>query len=214
MVAHMTVIDPGIPGSMGLISHWSRTPAPPHLKCSQEWGLGPLRQGRMGTHRLEPAQVRVTLHPRSEIYNCLRCKFVSGWNSFEENVSAFKSASDFPFSFSLNQLWTEKWALPVLSARNIWLLSSLSFGSFFSCPSHPRTLAPESLQTCEPRLGLRIRRESHHPPGTSWRLSHAPERPPGQWGSKACAKGLCQRLAWQPRDTLSTEDHLSWGLGE
>ena len=53
-------------------------PPPPHLKCSQEWGLGPLRQGRRVTHRLEPGQVSLSLHPSLAICNCLRYKFVSG----------------------------------------------------------------------------------------------------------------------------------------
>ena len=94
--------------------------------------------------------------------------------------------SSFPSPWIISGLRKEHYLFSAL--ETVWLLSSLSFG-FLSCPSHPRTLAPEPLQTCEPRLGLRICGESHHPPGTSWRLPHAPGQPPGQGDSKACAKG-------------------------
>lgn len=162
-------------------------PSPTPPKMQSGGGLRPTKAGPDGDSRVGacPGQ-GPTLHPSSEIYNCLRCKFVSGWNSFEENFSAFKSASDLPFPFSLNQLWTEKGALPVLSARNIWLLSSLSFGSFFPAPPIPGPLPQSPYRPVSRGLvsGYVESPTTHwaHPEGSLMLQS-------SQWSSKACAKG-------------------------
>lgn len=210
MVAWMTVIDPGIPGSMGLISPWSRTPSPTPPKMQSGGGLRSTKAGLELDSRVGacPGQ-GPTLHSSSEIYNCLRCRFVSGWNSFVENFSVFKSASYFPLPFSSNQLWTEKGALPVLSARNIWLLSSLSFGCFFPAPPIPGPLPQSPYRPVSRGLvsGYVESLTTHqaHPEGSlmlqsGHRVSGAPRPVP-----KAGLAAMGHKC---------TEDHPSWGLGE
>ena len=144
MVAHMTVIDPGIPGSMGLISPWSRTPAPPHLKCSQEGGLGPLRQGRTGTHGSEPAQVRV--QPSTLVQ-----KSIIAWDaSLLVGETVLKRTSQ-----RLNQPPISLFPSPWISSglrKEHYLFSALeTFDSFLLCPLALSFLPLPSQDPC-PRV--------------------------------------------------------------
>lgn len=93
-------------------------------------------------------------------------------------------ASSFPSPWIISGLRKERYLFSAL--ETVWLLSSLPFG-FLSCPPIPGPL-PQSPYRPVSR-GLVSCGESHHPPGTSWRLPHAPGQPPGQWDSKACVKG-------------------------